>query len=200
MDFWEGALIGPVWVQTDYQDRKHRGFYFALGVVCILFLLAYVFFDRLAFFLPLPNFVYLLIAIFLTLALPFAGARYRAMSLPVKVLVLFAYAFQYIAAWSFVVKLTSQYVTLEIMDLFMAFGNMANSIMVTASGLFSFLGGIASTLAGMVMGGVLMGLAGILAFILSIYIPLIVFFILKRLQRLVDALVLKTFFSERLMP
>ena len=33
MDFWEGAFLGPWWIQSDYQDRSHVGFHLLLGFI-----------------------------------------------------------------------------------------------------------------------------------------------------------------------
>ena len=196
LDFWEGALLGPVWVQTDYQDRKHRGFYFAIGVCCLVSLLAYIFVPALKPVLSFSPYVYLAISAILLLVLPFAASRYRSLPLIARLLVIAAYILQYLAAWAFVVKLLSVKTSIDPMEIFIDFGHLANNIMGAASSFFAFLGGLKATLAGMIVGALLLGLAGLLALIVATYLPLLYLFCIKKLQRLVDTLVMRAFFLD----
>ncbi|MDO5016058.1 MAG: hypothetical protein Q4E09_03515 [Eubacteriales bacterium] len=196
MDFWEGALLGPIWVQTDYQDRKHRGFYFAVGICCLASLLAYLFVPSLTPILSFSPYVYLGVSAALLVLLPFAASRYRSFPLIARIFILLAYILQYLAAWAFVVKLFSIKTNIDPMEIFMDFGHLANNIMGAASSFFAFLGGLSATLVGMIVGALLLGLAGLLALIVATYLPLLYLFLIKKLQRLVDALILHSFFKE----
>ncbi len=198
MDFWEGVFLGPVWSHTDYQDRKHPGFHFAVGLVALAYLALHFFLTPFDFLFPIPAFVYLGITLVLILVLPFTAAKYYARALPMKIITLVSYALQYILAWLFIVKTLVSNTSIDPMDAFLSLGELANNIMAGMAEFFSFLGGLPATLAGVISGAVLMGLAGILIFILAVYTPLFVFFLIKRIQRLVDRFVLKQYYSDRI--
>lgn len=197
MDFWEGELIGPFWIHTDYSDKRHSNFHLLVGLCAMLFALAVLFFPSISGFFPFPAWFYLVLALALIMLLPFVAARYNTFVLPVKLLVLIAYGIQYIAAWLFPVKLLASYTQSNSAGLLPKLANLGDEAMNQIAQFFSFLGGLAASLAGVVMGAILTTLVVFFALLLVVTIPLIYLYIVKRLQRLVDYLVMTNFYPQR---
>lgn len=198
MDFWEGELIGPYWVQRDYRDHKHGAFHLFIGILAGLFALAYSFFPRIRTAAPLPTFLYLVIALLLLFALPFAASQYERRALPLKLLILAGYLAQYICAWIFPVKLFNDINAGSSTDLISTLGQIGNRLMNQLADFFSYLGGLAATLTGVVLGAVATALAFILFLLVLVYVPLLYLYFVKRIQRLYDFFLLKRFFPDRI--
>lgn len=199
MDFWEGEFLGPRWAHTDYEDRRHPAFHFFVGFVALAVGLAMYFLPALQRYLPLPALFYLCTSLVLLIALPFAAARYHGLPRIAKILVLLAYALMYLSSWCFVLKsLIGEKSGSSASGLVMQIGELANNLMANLAGFFSFLGGLSATLAGVVAGAILLALLGIVILVLAIYVPLLYFFLLKKLQRLWDSFILKRFYLDRL--
>ena len=197
-DFLEGELIGPAWVQTDYEGQTHSWFHFILGLFLSLFSLAMYFNQSFRRFLHLPAPLYLAIALFLLFALPLLASRYRRLPLPLCYCHLFAYLLMYYCAWAFPLKLIFEKVPTDQTDIFLFVGEFGNSVMSWTSNLFNSFGGLTASLMGVVLGAVVMGLALLAAVLLLSYAPLLYFFVWKRVQRLLDYLLLRRFYPERL--
>lgn len=197
MDFWEGALIGPFWAQTDYADHRHGGFHFFVGIVAAIFAISVILFPRLQVLLPFPAWFYFVFTLVLLIALPFLAARYHEMHLTVRLLILLAYGLQYASAWCFPVKLYTNYADTNSTDLLQGIAQLGDILMNRLAEFFSFLGGLAASLTGVIVGAILTTGAFLFIFLFIIYIPLIYFFIIKRIQRLIDYLAMKQFYAER---
>ena len=199
MDFWEGEFLGLRWVQTDYEDRRHPAFHFFVGFIALALGLAVYFVPTLQRYLPLPALFYLFTSLVLLIALPFIAARYHGLPRLVKVLVLLAYDLMYLSSWCFVLqRFIAEKPGASASGLVMQIGELANNLMANLAGFFSFLGGLSATLAGVAAGAILLALLGIVILVLAIYVPLLYFFLLKKLQRLWDSFILKRFYPERL--
>lgn len=199
MDFWEGEFLGPRWAQTDYADRRHPAFHFVVGFVALAMVLALYFLPSLERFIPLPAPFYLLTSLVFLIALPFAAARYYAFPHLLRVLILLGYGLMYFSSWCFVLRnFTGVKSGNSAGGLVRQIGELANNLMANLAGFFSFLGGLSATLAGVAAGAILLALVGIVILILAIYVPLLYFFLLKKLQRLWDGFILKRFYPDRL--
>lgn len=198
MDFWEGEFLGPIWAHTDFDDRRHPGFHFFIGFIALVSFILVYFVPRTARVLRGTPLTYLLLTIFFIITLPFLAERYHRFSKITQLLILLLYALQYFLSWAFVLKSLAEASSVQsAAGLFFEFGEIANNFMAAMSDFFSFMGGISATLLGVVTGSLLMGLIGILLFIAAVYVPLLYFFLIKRLQRLVDSFVCKYFSKIR---
>lgn len=197
MDFWEGALLGPFWVQTDYADHRHGAFHFFIGISAAIFAISVILFPRLQILLPFPAWFYFLLMTVLLLALPFLAARYHAMPLAIRLMILLAYGLQYCSAWCFPVKLYTHYVDTNSSDVLQGIARLGDLLMNRLADFFSFLGGLAASLTGVIVGAILTTGAFLLFFLLVVYLPLLFFFIVKRIQRLIDYLAMKRFYADR---
>lgn len=199
MDFWEGALLGPRWAQTDYADRKHPAFHFFVGFIALAMALALYLLPSLQRFIPLPALFYLVTCLVLLFVLPFFAARYHAMPSLLQPLILVAYGVMYLSAWFFVLKsFVAEKPGASASNMVIQIGEVANNLMANLAGFFSFLGGLSATLAGVAAGAVLLALLGIVILILAVYAPLLYFFLIKKVQRLWDSFILKRFYADRL--
>ncbi|MCI6603806.1 MAG: hypothetical protein MSC43_06420 [Clostridiales bacterium] len=198
MDFWEGAFLGPWWIQSDYQDRSHVGFHLLLGFIAGTSAILALFTRPLHFLLPLPTLLYLLMGLLFLFALPFFAARYPSRPLPIKILILLAYGLQYFCAWAFPVKLLFERGGGQSGDLLGTFGEVGNTLLDRLAEFFSYLGGITATLASVVFSALTVGVALLAFLLLLIYLPLLYFYLIKRLQRMIDYFVIRRFYPERI--
>ena len=198
MDFWEGLFLGPYWTHSDYGDRRHGGFFFCLGLGAILLLLAAYLLPGAARFFHLPAFLYAAFSLLLIVALPFAAARYHRLPLVLRLAVLALYFLQYGAAWLFVLKIFSGLASTPSLQMVFHIGENGNLLMTQLAQLFSFLGGLAATFAGVIFGALLIALVVLCGFLLLVYLPLLYFWLIRQIQRMVDRSVLRTFYKERL--
>lgn len=198
MDFWEGLFLGPLWTDSNFAERKHRGFYLVIGSLGAMLLLAYQFIQQLHVIFPWPALAYLAMSLALLLLLPFAAARYHGLFFPLRLGILAAYALQYGLAYAFVVKLLSQLRFFQPGDLLVQISEAVNRLMNDLSGFFAFLGSLQASLAAVLLGGFILFLLFFLIFLLLVSIPLLYFQMMRAMQRLVDRLVLQQFYPERL--
>lgn len=76
MDFLEGFLMGPVWSDTEYETRRHTGFFWFIGWLFLaLFAFSIVYPERLPTWLDMPAFLPYVGFFILALATPI-GCRY----------------------------------------------------------------------------------------------------------------------------
>ena len=89
MDFLEGFLMGPVWSDTEYETRRHVGFFWLVGwlfLAIFAFLLLYP--EKAPVWLSMPGYLPYVMFFVLALASPFACRYYYRMNVFVKVAIL----------------------------------------------------------------------------------------------------------------
>lgn len=198
MDFWEGLFLGPCWTHSDYGDRRHAGFFFGLGLLAILLLLAAYMLPAVSRFLPLPAFLYAAVSLLLVFTLPFAAAHYHRLPLLLRLAILALYVLQYGTAWLFVLKLFAGLASTPTLQMVFNIGENGNLLMTQLAQLFSFLGSLAATFAGVIIGALVISLVVLCVFLLLVYLPLLYFWLIRQTQRMVDRMVLRSFYKERL--
>lgn len=189
MDFLQGMFLGPVWAQTDYQDRGHKTLHFVIGLLASMFAVAYLLLPRLSLYFPISPGLLSVLVVALLGVLPWLASRYFYYPFMVKLLVLFAYFCQYAGLWLLVVKQLARHIELKDLDPLAMVGQTANNIMTRATNFFSFLDGLTATLVGVMVSALLMAIAGICFLLFCIFVPVFCFYLMKRAQRFLDRLV-----------
>lgn len=198
MDFWEGFFVGKVWIDSDASKSSIRGLLSILSIVLALGVLFFAVFPAQQdkwFFMPI--YVSLVIGLLLLVGLPFAGSVYTRQPLGLKILILAAYALQYIMWMVFFVQRIATLTRLDLLLTPEALIDFANNRINDASQFFRFLGGLAGTLAGVVAGALLVALTALVVLILVLILPYLYLLLLRAVQRGIDRLVERYFVGKK---
>ncbi|HHT25283.1 MAG TPA: hypothetical protein GXZ76_07230 [Clostridiaceae bacterium] len=199
MDFWEGFFLGKYWTDSNFEDKPRKSFFLTIGFVIFLFCAVNFMYPKpVEKFFLMPFWLHLLLGFILLVSLPFAAAHYHKLNFFVKLLVLLGYLLQYIFLIFGFVQIISGQVGLDTESVPAFFLNMFDRVMSLSGELFTFLGGLGSTIAS-VLGGIIIG-GSIIVLILfvAIFIPLIYIILFRALQRLIDKTIYNKWYSVKI--
>lgn len=199
MDFLEGFCLGPIWTDTDYNERRHSLCYLILGFLMILLVALCLVRPSLSSTLLLDyRWTNLTIALLLFIALPFAAAYYHRIPRPWRYLILLGYIVQYWCFVAFMVQTLVLQLTPRQADLSSFFLDQINNMINNGVNFFAFLGGLTGNLSGIMGSALLLSFLFILFLFALLLVPVLYLILVKNLQRLWDRLVIRQFFAKRL--
>ena len=189
MDFLEGFLLGPIWSDTEYETRRHTGFYWLIGWLSFL---GYIWlqFDPPAArpWLALPRWAPMIAFVFLLLAAPFANRYYYRLNfvikLPVLALQMFKIAAAFLALYQWVLPFYSLDVDLLPQDLL----DYINQTISPSTETFANMGQAIGMMFGIIAGGLQVVLTFIGILLVATIAPAIFLALIQLLQRGVDYL------------
>lgn len=191
MDFLEGFLLGPVWSDTEYETRRHIGFFWLIGWLNFaVFLLFAIFPDKTPGLFKLPLFVPILLFFILALLSPLVCRYYYKLNIFLKLVVLLATAAKYCLGFVALIEYANSLIVIDLATAPQMLMDYINKSIASTSEYFSTLGeGAVSMIIGLIAGGLLIVLtfAGII--LLGSLIPALLLVIMKLFQRGVDLLV-----------
>lgn len=201
MDYLEGLLLGRLWSDTDYENRKHFGLFVLYGLfVDAIIVYIYILGKGL---LGFGNIGPIHIAVFtlLFLANPFICFRYYRMPLWGKLLILSVKIFKSYLIVSYTVSLLLPRLSVQVDDLQDFIINYLNATLEKYTEKFQASAGSFSTVLGVLAGGVhVVGMVLLLA-LAAIVIPSLIYLVVKLIQFvwdwLVNTLIIKRFFPQR---
>lgn len=192
MDYLEGALLGPVWSDTDYENRSHKGAALLLSLAFwlgFLYLLLQFYQDALSPVLQTPS-IWMLATIVAILLSPILSYYYYNLPLVFRFIVLLFHAAKYVAAvcliYSIVLPLISLNVDTLIPDLLLWMDNTVGTFVERNTEVYELFG--------LLVSGIVLVLLGALSLILSLLAialaPILYVQLVKYTQRLFDILFL----------
>jgi hypothetical protein len=197
MDFLEGFLLGPVWSDTEYETRRHTGFYWFIGWLVFA---AYAYLvikpESKPSWLDMPIYLPVLLFCVFTLISPIACRYYYQMNILVKLCILIfqamKFGFAFVAFFEYLLPM----VTLDLATLPQSVLDYINQTIGKATDYFDKLGQGIGMLVGIAGGGLLIVLrfAGLL--LLATLAPVVFLIILKTIQRGIDLLARATLFRH----
>ncbi len=195
MDFLEGFLLGPVWSDTEYETRRHAGFYWFVGwLVLAAFVLLLLKPDSVPDILKLS--VPLSIALFAVLVVlsPLINRFYYRLNVVVKIVALAILAAKYLFGMVAFLQFWQKRITIDLGAMPQILLDFANNMIASTTEYFQALGEGTGMLVGMIAGGLLIVLvfAGIL--LASTLLPAVYLYILKLIQLGIDYLYRTTLF------
>lgn len=189
MDFFEGFLLGPIWSDTEYEARRHVGFYWFIGWIALL---GYLFLlSRPGFMQPLLKvspLIWLLVYVVMMVGLSFTGRYYYRLPVPLRILVLVLHLIKIGALYLMVYELILGQFAPELEALPPMLLEYVNATITRYTELFSrsSAGREAGMLVGLSVGGLLAVLAVVGTLIAASLIGTAVIGIAKLAQYLVD--------------
>ncbi|MCR4702631.1 MAG: hypothetical protein K5665_03085 [Saccharofermentans sp.] len=201
MDYLEGLLLGRLWSDTDYENRKHFGLFVLYGLlVDAIILYIYILGKGL---LGFGNIGPIHIAVFtlLFLANPFICFRYYRMPLWGKLAIISVKIFKSYLIISYTVSLLLPRLSVQVDDLQDFLIKYLNSTLEKYTEKFQASAGSFSTVLGVLAGGVHVVGTVLLLVIAAIVIPSLIYLAVKLVQYawdwLVNTLIIKRFFPQR---
>lgn len=193
MDFLEGFLLGPIWSDTEYETRRHTGFYWLIGWLALA-CYSYMQINRtfLQQWILLPSWAPVLLVFLLLLLSPFACRYYYRVNLLVKLLILAVQVIKFLLAFlAFFQRLLPLY-SFELDQLPQLLLDYVNKTVTQATETFTAMGQAVGMMVGIIAGGlqVVLTFAGIL--LAATLAPAMFLYAIQLLQRGVDLLVHRT--------
>lgn len=192
MDYLEGVLLGPVWSDTDYENRSHKGAALLSSVafwLAFIYLLLQFFSDSLSPLLQTPS-IWFGIFIGGLLITPILSYFYYNLPLVLRLVVLALQAMKYVAAVLLVYSLIVPAISLNfetlLPDLLEWMDSTVGTFVERNTEVYELFGLLVS---GIVI--VLLGAIAVIMFLLAVvFAPIIYLQAVKYIQRLFDMLFL----------
>lgn len=188
MDFLEGALLGPLWTDTDYEDRPHRGLrlllsvLFWLGLSVIMFLINFRALSLNLLF-GFPWFPLFLVLVFVS---PFLAMVYYQMPVIIRFPILALQAAKHLGFFLAVYKLFLPYLRLNVNEIVAGLMSFSDN---TIGRFIEFYTERYET-AGMLIGTAILAILGILFFLIFllvfVYLPQLLLLLLRQIQMIWD--------------
>jgi hypothetical protein len=198
MDFLEGFLLGPIWSDTEYETRRHTGFYWLLGWLTLFLFIYFVFYpDAMPGFLGMPRYLPILLFAILAIVSPLACRYYYQLNIFLKIGILifqiFKFGFAFIAFFQFWLLQQAE-LNMDIHTLPQVVLDYINTTIAKTTDYFTNLGQGVGMLVGIVSGGlkIVLIFAGYL--LAATLAPVLFLIILKTIQRGIDLLARATIF------
>ena len=201
MDYLEGLMLGKLWSDTDYENRKHFWLFIIYGLLCnCIVLYTYILGKRLLWFgdVGMP-----LLAAFIVLfvASPFINFRYYRMPLWGKILVLAEKIFKSYLVLSYTVGLILPKLTVNMGDLQTVIVDYLNQTLETYTTKYAASSGSFATVTGVLAGGLHVMLVVLVNIAVIMVIPGLIYIAFRICQYvwdwLINTLILKRFFPSK---
>lgn len=197
MDFLEGFLLGPIWSDTEYEQRRHTGLYWFIGWLLLAAFAIMVFFpDKAPSWINMPRFLPILLFLVLAIGSPFACRYYYQLNIFLKIGILLVqaakYGFGLLALFQYFmprIKLDPATLPQDALEYF-------NVTMAKTTDYFEGMGKALGMLVGIVSGGILIVLTFVFYLLAATIIPAVYLFILKIIQRGIDLLAKKLLLKD----
>ena len=193
MDFLEGFLLGPLWSDTEYENRKHTGLFWFFGLsTCAL--LAYLFLYPKKLPILLDTNLTGLIALFALISLvsPLISHIYYRMILPVRLAILMLQSLKLFTGMLVLIRLALPKIGINTDTLAKDALDLINTIIGSSTDYFTKLAQGTGMLIGIVVGGLGVVLALAAAIVAALVLPIVWLAFLRMIQRGIDLLAIHT--------
>jgi hypothetical protein len=201
LDYLEGLLLGRLWSDTDFENRKHFGLFVIYGLlVDAIVLYLYISGKGLLNF-GIVGPIHIAVFTLLFLANPFISFRYYRMPWWGKILVLAVKIYKSYLIVSYTVSLLLPRLSVQVDDLQDFLMTYLNGTLEKYTEKFQASAGSFSTVLGVLAGGVHVVGTVLLLVLAAIVIPTLIFLAVKLVQYvwdwIVNTLIIKRFFPQR---
>ena len=197
MDFLEGFLLGPLWSDTEYENRKHTGFFWFIGLAtCALMVYLFLYPEKLPILLDMN--LNGLIALFalLTLLSPLISHIYYRMVLPVRMAILAVQATKLFAGMLVLIRLALPRIGIDTDTIAQDALDLINKIIGGSTEYFTKMAQGTGMLVGIVVGGLGVVLALAAVVVLTLVLPIVWLAFLRVIQRGIDLLAIHTIIQD----
>lgn len=197
MDFLEGFLMGPVWSDTEYETRRHIGFFWLIGW---LFLAVFAYFlvypDKAPAWLAMPTVLPYIFFFFLSLVTPLICRFYYRLNIALKIPILALLAIKFAFGFLAFLHFWQSRITVDLSTLPQTSLEYINTVIARSTDYFSSLGDGTSMLVGIITGGLLIVLTFAGGLLAATVLPALYLVLMKLIQRGIDLLARATLFRE----
>jgi hypothetical protein len=197
MDFLEGFLLGPIWSDTEYETRRHTGFYWFIGWL-IFFGFTYLVVKPAAVpgWMGMPHYLPILFFFLFALLSPLACRYYYQLNILLRlgiiVFQLMKFGFAFLAFFQFLLPKFN----LDLTALPQTGLDYINKTIANSTAYFENLGQGVGMLVGIVGGGLLIVLTFAGYLLVATLVPVLYLIIIKLIQRGIDLLARATLFRN----
>lgn len=182
MDYLEGLFLGKMWSDTDFENRRHYALFILYGLlVDIVFFLNY-WTGTYQFGIGNGAIWKIIILILLCLACPFICFRYYRMPLWGKVLVLLEKLFKTLLVMDLTIGIVSPLIKVSSDGLQDYLISYLNKTLENYSDKFASSSGAFSTVMGVLAGGIHVVFVCVLALVIAVIVPGLVFIGVRIIQ------------------
>ena len=201
LDYLEGLLLGRLWSDTDFENRKHFGLFVLYGLLVDAIILYIYILGKGILGFGVIGPLHIAIFILLFLANPFICFRYYRMPWWGKIFILLEKIFKSYLIISYTVSLLLPRLSVRVDDLQDFLIGYLNSTLEKYTEKFQASAGSFSTVLGVLAGGVhVVGMVLLLA-LAAIVIPSLIYLAVRIVQYvwdwIVNTLIIKRFFPQR---
>lgn len=201
MDYLEGLLLGRLWSDTDYENRKHFGLFVLYGLlVDAIILYKYILGRGLIGFGSIGT-IHIAVFVLLFIANPFICFRYYRMPWWGKIFIILTKLFKAYLIVSYTVSLLLPKLTVRVDDLQDFLMSYLNKTLERYTEKFVATAGSFSTVLGVLAGGVHVVLTVLLLVLAAVVIPILIYLAVKLVQYawdwVINLLIIKRFFPQR---
>lgn len=201
MDYLEGLLLGRLWSDTDYENRKHFGLFVLYGLlVDAIILYKYILGRGLIGFGSIGT-IHIAVFVLLFIANPFICFRYYRMPWWGKIFIILTKLFKAYLIVSYTVSLLLPKLTVRVDDLQDFLMSYLNKTLERYTEKFVVTAGSFSTVLGVLAGGVHVVLTVLLLVLAAVVIPSLIYLAVKLVQYawdwVINLLIIKRFFPQR---
>ena len=201
LDYLEGLLLGRLWSDTDFENRKHFGLFVLYGLLVDAIILYIYILGKGILGFGVIGPLHIAIFILLFLANPFICFRYYRMPWWGKIFILLEKIFKSYLIISYTVSLLLPRLSVRVDDLQDFLIGYLNSTLEIYTEKFQASAGSFSTVLGVLAGGVhVVGMVLLLA-LAAIVIPSLIYLAVRIVQYvwdwIVNTLIIKRFFPQR---
>ena len=201
LDYLEGLLLGRLWSDTDYENRKHFGLFILYGLFVDAIILYKYILERGLLGLGNIGPIHIAVFVLLFLANPLICFRYYRMPWWGKIMILLVKLFKAYLIISYTVSLLLPRLNVRVDDLQDYLISYLNLTLEKYTEKFAASVGSFSTVVGVLAGGVHVVCTVLLFALAFIVIPSLIFLAVKLVQLawdwVVNMLIIKRFFPQR---
>ena len=182
MDFMEGLFLGPLWSDTDFENRRHVTLYMLYGMaVCGLIALSF-FTGSFSNLLGENRVVKLVLILFLFLACPFVCFRYYRYPIWIKIPILAVQALKVVLLTLLMTTWVMPYLNITADELQTNMVGFLNTTLESITKQFADTAGTFSTVIGVITGGIYVVFLFAVFVILAILVPGMIFLLFRIAQ------------------
>lgn len=198
MDFLEGFLLGPVWSDTEYETRRHTGFFWLIGWLTFFFFVWQILYpDRISGWMVLSPSLAVILFIFLLVGSPFISRYYYRFNIFYKIPALLIHTVKYLLVLYSVLIYALHRVTIDRSVLPDDLLDYINQTIEASTGLFSGWDKGLGMLLGIIAGGLRIALTFIFGLLALTILPALMIFAARMLQQVIDWLVHRFIYQEQ---
>ena len=201
LDYLEGLLLGRLWSDTDFENRKHFGLFVIYGLLVDAIVLYLYISGKGLFNFGIIGPIHIAVFTLLFLANPFISFRYYRMPWWGKILVLAVKIYKSYLIVSYTVSLLLPRLSVQVDDLQDFLMTYLNGTLEKYTEKFQASAGSFSTVLGVLAGGVHVVGTVLLYALAAIIIPGLIYLAIRLVQYVwdwvVNTLIIKRFFPQR---